>query len=67
MINEQLKHIMLSGDQEFLQYAKYFRITKDNRYDFDICINEITKRAKYLGYDFELGCCGTNKLKRINK
>jgi hypothetical protein len=58
---------MLSGDEEFLQYAQYFRMTKDNRHDFEVCINEINKRARYLGYSFELGCCGTNKLKRINK
>jgi hypothetical protein len=67
LITEQLKHIMLSSDEEFLQYAKYFRITKDNKHDFDTIITEINKRARYLGYDFELGCCGTNKLTRINK
>jgi len=62
--NEQLKHIMLSSDEQFLTIAKHFRITKSNKYDFDILVNEITKRAKYLGYTFELGCCGKNKLEK---
>lgn len=58
---------MLSSDEEFLRIATYFRITKDNQYDFELLHSEIKKRCKYLGYEFELGCCGKNKLIRINK
>lgn len=67
MISEQLKYVMLSSDEKFLEIAKYFRINKDNRHDFELLVNEITKRCRYLGYEFQLGCCGTNKLVRINK
>jgi hypothetical protein len=67
MINEQLKHIMLSNDEDFLLYAQYFRMNKINKYDFDLCIHHIHSRCQLLGYDFELGCCGKNKLTRINK
>lgn len=67
MMSEQLKHIILSSDEDFLRIATHFRITKDNQYDFQLLVNEITKRCQYLGYSFELGCCGKNKLTRINK
>ena len=65
--NEQLKHIMLSNDEDFLRYAQYFRMNKINKYDFEMCIHQIERRCQLLGYDFELGCCGKNKLTRINK
>jgi hypothetical protein len=65
MNSEILKVIQLSSDNDFLHYAKYFRMSKDNMHDFNLCVEQIVKRCKSLGYTFTLGCCGKNELKRI--
>ena len=66
MISDQLKHIQLSGESEFLQYARFFKLTKHmNLNDYMILRDEVKKRCRILGYSFEQGCCGQNNIRRL--
>lgn len=62
MITDELKHIKLASDVEFLEYVKYLRTWKYNKLDNEILMTEINQRLDTLGYTLEIGCCGTNKL-----
>lgn len=55
------------NDTDFLRYAKHFRLHFVEYKLLDNVTKYINNRCNQLGYSFELGCCGSNKLKRINK
>lgn len=66
MITEQLKHIQLSGESEFLQYARFFRLTKHiSLQEYVTLRDEVKKRCRLLGYEFTEGCCGVNQIKKL--
>ena len=61
--NEVLKRVLLSNDVEFMTYVKWLRHTEIN----DTILHSINERMNKLGYTFEIGCCGKNNIRKIEK
>ena len=54
-----------STDDKFLIWLHYLRPYSIENWEINILCDMIEKRCKKLGYNFEWGCCGNNKLEKI--
>jgi len=55
-------------DMQFLTIAKRYTMTKDMNFEQHLQnLDYIKLRCDKLGYKFIRGCCGTNKLEKINE
>ena len=52
--------------EEFLQFAKRFRIMRVHNGKRDTSLRKLVEVANKHGYTFEIGCCGTNYLHKID-